>query len=410
MRLAVIGCGAVGSAVARLAVLKGVAKEVVCLDRDEEGAKRYLSFEGTCDIPVEHIDVLDKERVVPKLSGFDFVVNALPTFVKVGRRELPLNPAVMSAAIKAGAYYVDLACYGGRRTKAEQLSLTREFRKAALLAVINFGASPGLSNMLAREAYDDLEAVNSIHIVSIEDQRGSSFVIPWSREEMLLTASPVLVYRGRRFVWLEPFEESAVFDFPSPLGSVRCYSVLNDESYTIPRFLRLNNLYYYAGGSDIETLRALYRLGILSDEPVRVGKILVSPKELLYRILPSAPKPSEVIRVCREGELEDAYFALEVVAEGEVGGEAAISKRFVLFPSQKRINEVLPGATYITYPTALCVVALIRALRGRRLHGVFPGEALPKYLRKLILSYLEEDKVIVNEEFKLEELVKGPSA
>lgn len=410
MRLAVIGCGAVGSAIASLAALKGVAEEVVCFDRDEERAKRYLSFEGARDIPVERIDVLDKEDVAPRLSGFDFVVNALPTFVRVGRRELPLNPIVMSSAAKAGACYVDLACYGGRRTRAEQLLLAREFQRAALLAVINFGASPGLSNLLAREVYDDLDTVDSMRIVSVEDQRGSAFVIPWSREEMLLAASPVLAYRARRFTWLEPFEESAVFDFPSPLGSIRCYSVLNDESYTIPRFLRLNNLYYYAGGSDVETLRALYRLGILSDAPVRVGKALVSPKELLYRILPPSPKPDEVVRVCREGELGDAYFALEVAAEGEVGGEAAVSRRFVMFPSQRRINEILPGATYITYPTALCVVALLRALRGRRLRGVFPGEALPRYLRKLILSYLEEDKVIVNEEFKVEGLARGSGA
>ena len=401
MRLAIVGCGAVGSAIARLVIAKKAAEEVVCLDRDAEKAKRYLAFDEVRDVPVEQAEALNPEELAGKLKGFDFVVNALPTFARVGRREVPLNPLVMRAALSAGAGYIDLACYGGRRTRAEQLALAREFADAALPAVINFGASPGLSNVLAREACEDLDVVETVRVVSVEDQRGSAFVIPWSREEMLLSAAPVLAYRNGRFVWLEPFGESTVFELPEPIGALRCYAILNDEAYTVPHFVRLRNFLYYAGGSDVETLRALYRLGILSGERVRVGKALVSPRELLYHILPSSLTPEEVLRMVREGELEDAYFAIEVVAEGEVSGEPALSRRFVLFPNQRRVNELLPGATYITYPTALCTVSLLRALRGRRLRGVLPGEALPRHIRRLVIEHLEEDKIVVNEEFKV---------
>jgi len=401
LRLAVLGCGAVGSVVARLVALKRVAEEIVCFDRSLDIAKRYLSFEEVRDVPVEQVDALNTEELAAKLKGFDFAVNALPTFARVGRREVPLNPLVMQAALKAGAGYVDMACYGGKRVRAEQLAFAREFADAGLPAVINFGASPGLANVLVREACEDLDSVETVRVVSVEDQRGSAFVIPWSREEMLMSATPVLAYRGGRFVWLEPFGESTVFELPEPLGTVRCYAILNDEAYTIPHFVKLRNFQYYAGGSDVETLRALYRLGILSGERVRIGKALVSPRELLYHILPPSPAPEEVLRMVREGELEDAYFAIEVAAEGEVGDEPAESRRFVLFPSQRKVNELLPGATYITYPTALCTVALLRALRGRRLRGVLPGEALPKHVRKLVLEHLEEDKIVVNEEFKV---------
>ena len=401
MRLAVLGCGAVGSAVARLVALKRVAEEIVCFDRSLDSAKRYLSFEEVRDIPVEQVDALNMEELAAKLKGFDFVVNALPTFVRVGRREVPLNPLVMQAALKAGTGYVDMACYGGRRVRAEQLAFAREFADAGLPGVINFGASPGLVNVLVREACEDLDSVETVRVVSVEDQRGSTFVIPWSREEMLMSATPVLAYRNGRFVWLEPFGESTVFELPEPLGTIRCYAILNDEAYTIPHYVKLRNFQYYAGGSDIETLRALYRLGILSGEEVRVGRARVSPRELLYHILPSSPAPNEILRMVREGELEDAYFAVEVAVEGEVGGEPAESRRFVFFPSQRKVNELLPGATYITYPTALCTVALLRALKGRRLSGIFPGEKLPRHIRRLVLEHLKEDKVIVNEEFKV---------
>ncbi|MEM4563380.1 MAG: saccharopine dehydrogenase NADP-binding domain-containing protein [Thermofilum sp.] len=400
MRVAVLGCGAVGSVFAKLAVEEKLG-EVVCLDRYPERAKASLSYGVQADVPVEAVDALDGEGLTRKLAGFDFVVNALPTFARVNRREILLNPLVMAAALRAGANYVDLACYGGKKRRAEQLSLAGQFSGEGLLALINSGGSPGLSNILARSAYEELDSTQTVTVMSLEDQRGSTFVIPWSREEMLSVASPVLAYRNGRFELQDPFAEAEVCEFPEPLGSVRCYSVSNDESYTIPHFLRIRNFRYLAGGSDIEVLRALYRLGIFSSKPLRLRKALVTPREVLYHILESAVNPAEVDAALREGDLEDAYFAIQVVAEGEVSGERALARRYVIFPSQRRVAQLMPGATYITYPTAVCALAMLKAVKGRRLRGVLPPEALPRPLRRLVLEELERRHIIVNEEFKV---------
>lgn len=402
MRLAVIGCGAVGSVLARLAAKTGLAGEVVCMDRSAERARSYLeAVEGEAEVHVEEVDASQAETLASKLAGFDFAVNALPTFVRRNHAEKPLNPLVMGACLKAGVPYMDMACYGGRRRRAEQLALAGRFRAEGLLAVINAGASPGLTNILAREAYEDFDRAHSIKVMSLEDQRGSSFVISWSREEMLNVATPVLVYRGGRYLFQEPFAESTVCEFPSPLGAVRCYSVSNDESYTIPAFLRVRDYSYYAGGSDIETLRALYRLGVLEDKSVIVRGRPVPLRSLLYQVLREPSGPREVLKAVEEGDLEDAYFAVKVVVEGEVGGEKALSSRAVVFPSQRRVNELLPGATYITYPTALAALAILKQVRGRRLSGVYPPEALPGVIRRAVLEELENHRIIVNEEFRV---------
>ena len=400
MRIAVLGCGAVGSVFARIAVLEKLG-EVVCMDRSAERARAFLDFDETRDLPVEQVDASRVEELAQKLGGFDLVVNALPTFLRVGRREVPLNPLVMEAALRAGASYMDFACYGGRRRRAEQLSLSKRFRDAGLLALINAGASPGLSNILAREVYEELDSTSTVTIMSLEDQRGSTFVIPWSREEMLNVASEELAYRDGRFELREPFAESELCEFPEPVGAVRCYSVPNDESYTIPHFLRIRSLRYLAGGSDIELLRALYRLGVFSDRPIRVGRALVTPREVVYHVLQSAVTPKDVERALREGDLEDALFAIQVIGEGEVSGERAQARRYIVFPSQRRLHEVMPGSTYITYPTARCGVALLKAVKGRKLRGVLPPEALPRPLRRLVLEDLERARMIVNEEFKV---------
>lgn len=400
MRLAVLGCGAVGSVFAKLAAAEKLG-EIVCLDRRPDRAKAFLSYGLAADVPVEEVDALKVDELAQKLAGFDFVVNALPTFARVNRRELTLNPLVMLSALRAGANYLDFACYGGKRRKAEQLSLARKFGEEGLLALINSGGSPGLSNLLARDAYEELDSVQTITVMSLEDQRGSTFVIPWSREEMLNVASPELAYRNGRFELREPFAETEVCEFPEPVGSVRCYSVSNDESYTIPHFLRIKNFRYMAGGSDIEVLRSLYRLGIFSSKPIRIRRILVTPREVLYHILESTVDPAEVDNALREGDLEDAFFAIQVIAEGEVSGERALSRRYVMFPSQRKVAQTMPGATYITYPTAICALAVLKAVKGRRLRGVLPPEALPRPLRKLVFEELEKAHIIASEEFKV---------
>ncbi|MCC5998048.1 MAG: saccharopine dehydrogenase NADP-binding domain-containing protein, partial [Thermofilum sp.] len=189
MKIAVIGCGLVGSLIARLATSEKIVEEVACFDKDPDRAKKYLSYPDPLDIPIVEADALNLEAFSGTLSNYDYLVNALPTFIKKDKKEILLNPLLMSVALKANINYVDLACYGGKRKRAEQLSMAKQFLSQGLLALINMGVSPGLANILAREAYEDLEEVDELSIMTLEDQKGSTFVIPWSREEMLNVAS-----------------------------------------------------------------------------------------------------------------------------------------------------------------------------------------------------------------------------
>jgi hypothetical protein len=122
---------------------------------------------------------------------------------------------------------------------------------------------------------------------------------------------------------------------------------------------------------------------------------------VIYHVLQSAVTPRDVERALREGDLEDALFAIQVIGEGEVSGERAQARRYIVFPSQRKLHELMPGSTYITYPTARCGAAMLKAVRGRKLRGVLPPEALPRPLRRLVLEDLEKARMIVSEEFRV---------
>ena len=402
MRIAVLGCGAVGSTIARILRSREIADEVLCIDRNVKRIKAFLMGDEEGFI-VREYDVL-RDDIYGELRNYDLVVNALPTSHHIGDKEYPLNIKVMDIALKAGVSYIDLACFGGRSRIAEQIHLNHRFEKNNLFALINAGASPGLTNLLARENSEELDRVETVSIKTLEEQRGSEFVLPWSKAEMFNVASKSLIYRNGKFMFKEPFSEIEPYEFPEPFGRMNTYLISSDEVYTIPYFLKIKNLDVKAAGSDIEVLRTLYRIGIFDDKPISYKGRKISPKKFMYSILPDTPLPSEVVKLVEDRVIEEGYFALFVDNYGKVRREKALMRSYVIFPSQTQINEILPGSSYIAYPTAICTVAFIKALIKRNnVCGVHPPESLEKSLRREVLNFLEKERIFVNTEFKIVE-------
>ena len=399
VKIAILGCGAVGSTIARILRNMEMVDEILCIDRNLKRMKSFLMDND--GFTIMECDVL-KNEVYSEVRSYDLIVNALPSSYHIGDREYPINIKVMDIALKAGVNYIDLACFGGRAKIAEQLNLNHRFEESNLFALINAGASPGLTNLLARENSEELDRIETISIKTLEEQRGSEFIIPWSKAEMFNVASKSLIYRSGRFIFKEPFSEIEPYEFPEPFGRMNTYLISSDEVYTIPHFIKIKNLDVKAAGSDIEVLRTLYRIGIFDDEPISYKGRKISPKRFMYSILPDTPPPNEVVKLTENGAIEEAYFAVFIDNYGKVKGEKALMRSYVIFPSQTQINKLLPGSNYIAYPTAICTVAFIKTLIKRNnICGVHPPEILEKSLRKEVLNFLEREKIFVNMEFKV---------
>lgn len=397
MRVAIIGCGAAGSVIARLLSKEKFISDGVCLDKNVKRTKKFLGKEG---FRVEKVDARNLKEVSKKVKDCDWLINALPTAYYPRGKEILWNPRIMGAALKVGINYYDLACFGGKSTIAEQLHFQKKFEKEKLLGIINAGASPGLTNLLTKENSEELEVVEKIIIRTLEEQEGSEFILPWSKEEMLDIVYGTLVYRNRKFKFKEPFSEVSTYEFPPPFGKMYCYLVANDETYTIPHFISTKCLDVKIAGSDIEVLRTLYRLGIFEDEPVYFRKVKILPKDFIYSILPDVPTSKEMIKIMKMGFLENGFFGVFVETLGKVVGKKVLVKSYTIFPSQKEIDKILPGATYITYPTGICAVAFIKAIYRRRIYGVLPPEAFDKKVRERIINELERRKIIISSEYK----------
>ena len=108
------------------------------------------------------------------------------------------------------------------------------------LALVGMGVEPGLADVFARYASDEL--FSEIDELGVRDASNlvvhgydfaPSFSIWTTIEECL---NPPLIWeKDRGFFTTEPFSEPEVFDFPEGIGPVECVNVEHEEVLLMPR-------------------------------------------------------------------------------------------------------------------------------------------------------------------------------
>lgn len=154
VRVVVLGAaGDMGRTAARyVAAIDGV-DHVVFADRDAAhlDAPARPAGGGGATAEAQAVDILDRPALRRLLEPADLVVNCAGPFFRIG-------PPALEAAIETGTHYLDI-CDDPQPT-AEMLALHEAAAQAGVVAVIGMGASPGLSNLLARRAAQHLDVVH----------------------------------------------------------------------------------------------------------------------------------------------------------------------------------------------------------------------------------------------------------
>jgi len=187
---------------------------------DMAGARRFLGEKST--IAIAEVNARNMLGIVRAARGCQLIVNASASV---------FNQIVMRAALRLRAHYVDLSSHLTRNPfKAEQFSYAKRFEEKNRTALINTGAAPGLTNLLAKRAAEMLDEVHSVHIRLYESTESDDPISQWSPEVSFDEAiSSPRVYRDGKFRMEKRSAELEKFRFPDPNGNANVVLAAQDE-------------------------------------------------------------------------------------------------------------------------------------------------------------------------------------
>ncbi|HEU4680557.1 MAG TPA: saccharopine dehydrogenase C-terminal domain-containing protein [Gemmatimonadales bacterium] len=290
MKVLVLGAGAVGTVSALKFAQEAMTEQLVIADAVSARASLLADRLNDPRVTAIGLNARDGAAMVAAIrrTGTTIVLNAaLPA----------TNIDVMRACLEAGSDYIDLASAGtdadGIPKIEDQFALDAEFKAAGRLALLGMGADPGTTNVYAAYAAKHLlDVVTELRVRDGDNsvcQGHDGFLAafsPWVMIDECLCKA--VVYRGGRYQLEEPLTGQEQFDFPE-LGVLNCYYVDHEESKTLPRsFPDALTIDFKLCMDDVtvETLRVMKQLGLSSKNRVRVGDVMVVPRDLVIALLP----------------------------------------------------------------------------------------------------------------------------
>jgi saccharopine dehydrogenase-like NADP-dependent oxidoreductase len=384
LKIFIVGAGATGSVLINALAKRREVAALTCLTHDIKLAKQTLAPNRKVKLVAG--DARRTRQVAKLARGCAVVVNAASPW---------LNLPVLQLALAVNAHYQDLEAYLGHDNgrahqpyRIEHLKYNKAFLASKRTALFDAGVAPGLSNLLAAEAVAALgNGVDNLIIRLVEDINSSVVVSFWSPAAAAdETASRPVVFERGHYRLLPRYSDPIPYVFPKPIGRLTTYSLMNNEAFTVPRYLPVKHMEVRSAGSDVEVSRLLVSLGLLETKPVPVRGFLVSPFEFITRIIPPPPTPCELKQLIQTGKLVDAHFAVQV----EAWRGTRRWRVWVPFPSQKELYQRKIYASYIGYAAGICAAAFTLEFAQLAKFGAYPPEALPEESRRRVLDNIRK--------------------
>ncbi len=242
-------------------------------------------------------DVTDSDSLVQLIKGYDVVINEVNYYY---------NCQIMEACLKAHVNYIDI---GGLYVETiKQVKYDKQFKDAGLLAIIGIGGTPGVTNVCAAWAVDQLDTVESIDFYCGCDDWGKSirtFDVTYSIETIMdeFYMKPIQYLNGE-YVEVEPRSGYVTVQYPKPIGEQGAYYLMHSETGSIPESFKakgLKNCTYRIGFAEpvLEKLQFLHGLGFSKGEKINVDGVEFKPVRALKTLMELQPEdPNAEINDC----------------------------------------------------------------------------------------------------------------
>ncbi|HTM22105.1 MAG TPA: FAD-dependent oxidoreductase [Kofleriaceae bacterium] len=347
-RAVVLGGGMVGATIA--ADLASDPSFQVTVVEARPARLQQLAATG---LVTRQADLSDPATVRAVAADFDLVVGALPSVFGL---------QTLRAVIEAGRNYVDISFMPDDPLPLGELAVQR-----GVIAVVDCGVAPGVSNMMAGRAAAELDPCERIDMcvggLPVVRQWPFEYKAGFAPSDVLeeYTRPARLVEHGKLVV-REALSEPELLELPG-VGTVEAFNTdgLRSLIFTLKVPTMRERTLRWPG--HIELMRVFRDLGLFSKEPIEVKGVRVVPLEITSALL--FPKWTF-------GEGEADLTVMRVEAHGRKDGHPT-TMRWDLFDQY----DPATGTRSMSRSTAFPATLVARMIAGGRFPlgpGVHPPE------------------------------------
>ncbi len=309
MKFLVLGAGAQGSAAAYDLLRRDEVEAVVLADQRSGPVQPFLEPLVGERLETVALDATDLDAVRGAMEGVHAVACALPYF---------LNLEMTRLAVEAGVHFCDLG--GNTEIVEAQRELDAQASEKGVSVVPDCGLAPGMVNILAQAAMDELDETASVRILvgglPQDPEPPLNYQIVYSMEGVLdYYTAEALVLEDGELARKEALTGVEEVEFPEPVGRLEAFYTAGGIS-TLPLRYRgeVRRMEYktlrYPGHAAI--MRAIRDLGLLDTEPVEVDGCEVVPRRLFIDVVsPRLRNPEGRDLVAMRVEVEGTRHEVE---------------------------------------------------------------------------------------------------
>jgi lysine 6-dehydrogenase len=327
--LALGGAGAVCQHATRDLATYSDFNEIVIGEYNLAAAEELAAEIDDPRVKVLEIDAENYAGMVNAFKKFDVILNGLPW---------KYDLAVTKACVEAGVSGLDVS------TVEDQWDFDRAAKEKGIIFIPGVGATPGITNAMARRAADQLDEVDDIQI------NFAAFRCPAPAPGLLITflwefhpkTEERLYYKDGKFHWVEPFTGVKMVNFPGPIGEQEVCYIPHTETRTMPESLGAKAVSVHGcfPPHAMRLAKALLESGLYSEEKITIKGVETTAYELMYEVLLQLPESKEtplwayglVVEVYGKKDGRDLKFTYwnRHPSQEEWGGKAAYYKNIAI--------------------------------------------------------------------------------
>ena len=348
--IGILGLGSMGKIIAK-DLAETYNGKIIYLARDV-GSVKNLAKKN--DAEVRYADVSKPKTLAKSFNGIDIVIHAV-------HHEFNLD--IMKACLSSKTNYIDLG--GLYHYTKKQLKLNKQFKKNNLTAIIGMGASPGITNVLAKYASKFLGKIEDIEIkIGNKDFSTYKQISPLSASYSVQTILEEFSWKPAVFVngkikFVEPISGREEYKFPEPIGTQKPQYTIHSEIATLPYTLKARNVSFKIAFDDdfTDKIKMLKENGFISNEIIKIGKNKFNIKDVSLEILKRLPKtiPEKI----------NQYEIIRVIVSDK-------HKKIIMDAKIPGINETIDKDTGVP-PSIIAQMIADGKITNK---GVFPPESI----------------------------------